>query len=74
MNITAIARVALDVRLGCMDDDSSSETQELIDAINTFFINVPVLELKIPFWRLYQTPTFKKYITALDTITEYKIP
>lgn len=63
----------MDVRLGCLDDDSSSGTQELIDAINTFFINVPVLELKIPFWRLFHTPTFKKYITALDTITEYNL-
>lgn len=71
MNFAAIARVALDDRLGCLDDNSSRETQELIDAINTFFINVPVLELKIPFWRLFHTPTFKKYIEALDTITEY---
>lgn len=71
LNLVAIARVALDARLGCLEDDSSAETQELIDAINTFFINVPVLELKIPFWRLFHTPTFKKYIAALDTITEY---
>lgn len=69
-NVVAIARVALDVRLGCLGDNASPETQELIDAINTFFMNVPVLELKIPFWRLFHTPTFKKYIAALDTITE----
>lgn len=68
--ITAIARVALDVRLGCLQEQSPRETQQLIDAVNTFFMNVPILELKIPFWRLFSTPTFKRYIEALDTITK----
>ncbi|XP_060530941.1 probable cytochrome P450 301a1, mitochondrial [Cylas formicarius] len=67
-SLESLARIALDVRLGCMDRHPSQDTQQLIDAINTFFINVPILELKIPFWRLYSTPTFKEYIDALDTI------
>lgn len=62
--------MALDVRLGCLDENSHPDTQRLIDAVNTFFINVPVLELKIPFWKIMKTPTFTKYIDALDTITE----
>lgn len=68
----AIARVALDQKLGCLEDEHTvdSDTQNLIDAINIFFANVPVLELKIPFWRLFSTPTWRKYIKALDTITE----
>ncbi|XP_019874439.1 probable cytochrome P450 49a1 [Aethina tumida] len=69
-SLEAIARVALDHRLGCLDDDAHPDTQKLIDAVNTFFINVPVLELKIPFWKLFFTPTFVKYINALDTIRE----
>ncbi|XP_046666276.1 probable cytochrome P450 301a1, mitochondrial isoform X1 [Homalodisca vitripennis] len=70
-SLESIARVALDARLGCLDDSSSlqAETQALIDAINTFFHNVGVLELKIPFWRVFNTPTWRKYIGALDTIT-----
>lgn len=70
---SAIARVALDVHLGCMDaqvSPSTSDTQKLIDAVITFFSNVGVLELKFPFWRLFTTPTWRKYINALDTITE----
>jgi cytochrome P450 family 49 subfamily A len=70
---SAIARVALDVRLGCMDaqvSPSTSDTQKLIDAVITFFSNVGVLELKFPFWRLFSTPTWRKYISALDTITK----
>ncbi|XP_018568698.1 probable cytochrome P450 49a1 [Anoplophora glabripennis] len=69
-SLESIAKVALDVRLGCLDENSHPDTQRLIDAVNTFFINVPVLELKIPFWKLVRTPTFNKYIEALDTIRE----
>ncbi|KAJ8928456.1 hypothetical protein NQ314_018981, partial [Rhamnusium bicolor] len=69
-SLESIAKVALDVRLGCLDKNSHPDTQKLIDAVNTFFINVPVLELKMPFWRIFRTPTFVKYIDALDTIRE----
>ncbi|PSN38977.1 putative cytochrome P450 301a1 [Blattella germanica] len=63
--------VALDIRLGCLDEElsSNSDTQMLIDAVTTFFANVGVLELKFPFWRLFSTPTWRKYINALDTLT-----
>ncbi|PNF21414.1 hypothetical protein B7P43_G15326 [Cryptotermes secundus] len=71
-SLESIARVALDVRLGCMDaqvSPSTSDTQKLIDAVITFFSNVGVLELKFPLWKLFTTPTWRKYINALDTIT-----
>lgn len=68
--ILAIARVALDVRLGCLDDDAPLETQDLIDSVNIFFKNVGILELKVPFWKIFNTPTWRKYVKALDTIVE----
>ncbi|VVC39834.1 Hypothetical protein CINCED_3A013845 [Cinara cedri] len=70
-SLESIARVALDQKLGCLEDEHTvdSDTQNLIDAINIFFANVPELELKIPFWKLFSTPTWRKYIKALDTIT-----
>ncbi|XP_046834494.1 probable cytochrome P450 301a1, mitochondrial [Vespa crabro] len=67
-SLESIARVALDVRLGCLDNNANVETQELINAVTTFFKNVGILELKIPFWRIFNTPTWKKYVNALDTI------
>ncbi|XP_029039888.1 probable cytochrome P450 301a1, mitochondrial [Osmia bicornis bicornis] len=67
-SLESIASVALDVRLGCLDDDANIETQQLIDAVTTFFKNVGVLELKIPFWKLFSTPTWLKYVNDLDTI------
>ncbi|XP_060819979.1 probable cytochrome P450 301a1, mitochondrial [Bombus pascuorum] len=67
-SLESIARVALDVRLGCLDDDANVTTQQLIDAVTIFFKNVGVLELKIPFWKLFNTPTWLQYVNALDTI------
>ncbi|XP_076619364.1 putative cytochrome P450 301a1, mitochondrial [Colletes latitarsis] len=67
-SLESIARVALDVRLGCLDDNANMETQKLIDAVSTFFVNVGILELKIPFWKLFNTPTWLQYVKALDTI------
>lgn len=59
----------MDVRLGCLDDEEApAETQELINAVLTFFKNVGVLELKIPFWKFFSTPTWRKYVNALDVI------
>ncbi|KAI5738726.1 hypothetical protein M8J77_010467 [Diaphorina citri] len=70
-SLESIARVALDIRLGCLDKDVvQTETQVLIDAVNTFFRNVVILELKVPFWKLFSTPTWKQYIWALDTLRE----
>ncbi|KAK3923649.1 putative cytochrome P450 [Frankliniella fusca] len=68
-SLESIARVALDARLGCLDDQPPADTQDLIDAVNTFFMNVGVLELKPPLWKVFPTPTWRAYIRALDDIT-----
>lgn len=57
-----------------MDDDADLETQQLIDAVHTFFTNVGILELKIPFWKVFPTPTWRRYVEALDTIVKYAQP
>ena len=64
----AIARIALDVRLGCLDENAPAEIQELINAVTTFFKNVGILELKIPFWKVFNTPTWREFVNALDVI------
>ncbi|XP_014208635.1 probable cytochrome P450 49a1 [Copidosoma floridanum] len=67
--LESIARVALDVRLGCLDEeDAPPETQRLINAVLQFFKNVGPLELKIPWWKYFPTPTWRQYINALDVI------
>lgn len=66
--ILALGLIALDTRLGCFESSEGSESQRLIDAVNTFFLCVGELELRAPWWRIYPTAMFKKYVAALDTI------
>nr|AVL92818.1 CYP450 [Locusta migratoria] len=68
-SLESIGRVALDERLGCLDDDAPADTQALIDGVSTFFHYVGILELKAPFWRFCSTPAWRRYVAALDTIT-----
>ncbi|KAJ9592119.1 hypothetical protein L9F63_001347 [Diploptera punctata] len=70
--LESIGRVALDTRLGCLRNDISqdSETRRIIQSIHTFFVNVAEVELRVPFWRVWSTPTWKKYIGALDVFRE----
>lgn len=64
----AVARVSLDRRLGCLEPNlpKDSESQKIIDSINTFFWNVAEVELKMPVWRIYKNKTFRDYIGALE--------
>ncbi|KAF5296713.1 hypothetical protein FQA39_LY12413 [Lamprigera yunnana] len=66
--LESVARVALDTRLGCLDAnlDKNSESQHIINSINTFFRNVVEVELKMPIWKIYKNKAFKKYIGALE--------
>ncbi|XP_063537986.1 probable cytochrome P450 49a1 [Cydia strobilella] len=67
-SLESLGLIALDTRLGCFHASSGSESQRLIDAVNTFFLCVGQLELKAPWWRLWNTRMFKQYVNALDTI------
>lgn len=68
MSFVAVARVSLDTRLGCLEPNlpKNSESQRIINSINTFFWNVAEVELKMPVWRVYKNKAFKKYIGALE--------
>ncbi|KAM3965961.1 putative cytochrome P450 49a1-like [Aphomia sociella] len=67
-SLESLGLIALDTRLGCFEACEGSESQRLIDAVNTFFLCVGELELRAPWWRLYPTAMFKRYVAALDTI------
>ncbi|XP_050295888.1 probable cytochrome P450 49a1 isoform X2 [Anthonomus grandis grandis] len=66
--LESVARVSLNRRLGCLDPNLSkdSESQRIINSINTFFWNVAEVELKMPVWRIYKNRSFRKYIAALE--------
>lgn len=66
--LECIGKVALDTRLGCLGRNLSedSEAQRMIESVKTFFANVAEVELRMPVWRVYSTPAWKKYIGAFD--------
>ncbi|EEB11516.1 cytochrome P450, putative [Pediculus humanus corporis] len=70
--LESIGKVALDTRLGCLNKnlEMESEAQIMIDSVKTFFANVAQVELRMPVWRIYSTPAWKKYIGAFDVFRE----
>lgn len=70
-DLSAVCRVSLDTRLGCVSDNPNPESKKIIEAINTFFWTVAEVELRLPVWRFYETQAFKNYIGALDSFREY---
>jgi len=68
-----IGRVALDVRLGCLGDTLSpnSEPQKIIDAAKFALRNVAALELKAPYWRYIPTPLWSRYVRNMNYFIEW---
>ncbi|XP_071447542.1 probable cytochrome P450 301a1, mitochondrial [Hetaerina americana] len=71
-SIESIAFVALDTRLGCLVPNlpKESEPQRMIDAVGTFFECSFYLEVGPPIWKIFPTPTWKKFVKALDVFLE----
>ncbi|XP_038218945.1 probable cytochrome P450 49a1 [Zerene cesonia] len=67
-SLESLGLIALDTRLGCFQSREGSDSQRLIDAVHTFFLCVGELELRAPWWRVYPTAMFRRYVAALDTI------
>jgi len=67
-----IGRVALDVRLGCLGEtlSSDSEPQKIIDAAKFALRNVALLELKAPYWRYIPTPLWSRYVRNMNYFIE----
>ncbi|KAK6626111.1 hypothetical protein RUM43_006416 [Polyplax serrata] len=70
--LESIGKVALDTRLGCLNKNLNEEpeAQRMIESVKTFFANVAQVELRMPVWRIYSTPAWKKYIGAFDVFRE----
>ncbi|KAG8302514.1 hypothetical protein J6590_031585 [Homalodisca vitripennis] len=71
-SLECIGRVALDVRLGCLDPKltGDSEPQKIINAAKYALRNVAILELKMPFWRYIPTPLWSRYVNNMDYFIE----
>jgi hypothetical protein len=71
--LTAIVFISLDKRLGCLDGDlaTDSENQKMIHCVETIFNCLNMMETQIPVWKYVSTPTWRKYVKAADMFTEY---
>jgi hypothetical protein len=71
--LAAIAYVALDTRLGCLNSnlEPDSEPQKMIDSIQTQFDCIHKMEMKFPVWKFVSTPTWRRYVKAADLFVQY---
>lgn len=70
--LECIGRVALDVRLGCLNDNLSpdSESQKIIECARYALRNIAILELKAPFWRYIPSSLWTRYVKNMDYFVE----
>ncbi|KAJ8924326.1 hypothetical protein NQ315_007122 [Exocentrus adspersus] len=70
--LESIGVVALDKHLGCLNLNApkDSEPQRLISNVNEMFRIMYKLDVLPPIWKFIETPTWKKYVSILDSITE----
>lgn len=59
--------IALDVRLGVLDNPDMSEIRQLIDQFHQASFDYDVLP---SIWRYYKTPGFKKFLTTYEKINK----
>jgi cytochrome P450 family 12 len=70
-SLESIACIALDTRLGIINDDTIDENaQTIISGIRDFFDYAYQLDVLPSIWRYYSTPTFKKFVVTSDKLTE----
>ncbi|XP_060530526.1 probable cytochrome P450 301a1, mitochondrial isoform X2 [Cylas formicarius] len=70
--LECIGRVSLDVRLGCLDRNLSSDSEALkiIDAAKYALRNIAIMELRFPFWRYFPTSLWTRYVKNMDYFVE----
>lgn len=72
-SLESISSIALDTRLGCLEDNLSmnSDSGKMIQAVHDFFELTFSLEILPSIWKYIPTPSFRKLTAALDIMTEY---
>ncbi|XP_055371511.1 cytochrome P450 CYP12A2-like [Condylostylus longicornis] len=69
-----ICLVGLDTEIGLIgNEETDSDAQKLIDAVNIIFGMVEELEFRPSLWKYYKTPKYKKIMKAYDVLTEISL-
>ncbi|XP_059479868.1 probable cytochrome P450 301a1, mitochondrial [Neocloeon triangulifer] len=69
--LESIGLVALDTRLGCLQENllADSEPQRMIDSVHLILQSVHALEISNSLWTKVPTPTWSKFETTMDYFT-----
>ncbi|XP_078701278.1 putative cytochrome P450 CYP44 [Branchiostoma floridae x Branchiostoma belcheri] len=70
--LESLSLVVLGKRLGCLSLDqlpAESDAQQMIWAVNDFFLYFAKLQMSLPLYKYISTPGWKKLERALDTMT-----
>ena len=70
MALESVSFLAFDTRLGCLDPNLATDSDQvaLIDAVSDIFQTSAKLEHTIPFWKLWPkgSPNYRKFSNAYD--------
>ena len=70
--MAAVALVGLNTRLGCLDPNSSSDSEahQMIRAANVAITVTNEIEFSLPIWGYITTPKLRQIFRAQDYFTE----
>lgn len=66
----SIGLIAMDRRLGVLDNDRDADADLLIQTVNEFFVLSYDIEMKPSMWRYYHNKQFKRLLKVFDNMTE----
>lgn len=67
--LESIGVIALDDRLGVLNEDSE-DGRRIIESVKNFFVLTYELDVALSIWKYYKTPQFKKLMWTFDQMTE----
>ncbi|XP_055324108.1 cytochrome P450 CYP12A2-like isoform X2 [Sitodiplosis mosellana] len=68
--LESIGLIALDQRLGILENAEDVHGRVIIDSVKDFFILAYELDVAVSFWKYYKTPKFYKLMNVFDQMTE----
>ncbi|XP_026478509.1 cytochrome P450 12b1, mitochondrial-like [Ctenocephalides felis] len=74
-SLESIARIAVDTRLGCLDDNltEDSDGMRLIKSIQRYFDLAYQIEILPSFWRYINTPKYNEIMQIFDCFTDIAV-
>lgn len=68
--LESICLIALEKRLGCLEETPNPEAQKIIKSVLTAFDLLFKLDFQISFWKWFNTPDWKLFVQSVDFTIE----